>query len=540
MQRTHLHRTSALLGSLALIGAMIFALTLNLASGKATQRASSAPLVINEGFTNADEPGSLDPAVDYDNGGYDILSQMYDGLVRAVGSTTSRILPDLATSWSSSPNGLTWTFHLRPNVKFHDGTAVTAKAVQFTFNRLAKLKQGSFGDFTEIASVAAPNPLTVVFHLKYRFTSFLLSLTTPYGADIVSPTALLAHQVKHDLGTKWLSTHDAGSGPYELKSWTHGQQILLKRFPGYWAGWSGNHTNEVVFQFAASSATVRLGLQNGSVDAAIGLSNQDLAAFGQGSNVKVANYPSIFVQVVSFNTTQGPLKNRLVRLALAYSFDTAQFVKHVWGPGSMIARSYVPAGIPGYVALPHPYTFDLAKTHQLLQQAGYAKGLNLQAEVLTGDTQGALCLQIWKADLAKIGVNITIKVMPVSEFFALVSKATTAPAISQNVGWGLDYPDDSFTYNAWLNPHNFGTSGNYAYYNNPKVTALLLKARAAPTYAAGLAIYRRMLAITFNDAPYVPLVQLPAHIALSAHVHGYEYNIAYTPLYFNVYHMWKS
>ncbi len=146
----------------------------------------------------------MDPQIDYDLADATVLGNVYDGLVRATGSKTVTIVPDLATSWKESPDGKTWTFTLRNGVKFHDGTPVNAAAVQFTFQRLFKLNQGAVGDFSEISSVDAPNPTTVVFHLKTPFSAFLSSLTTLWGTGIVSPTAVKAHQVKGDLGQKWL------------------------------------------------------------------------------------------------------------------------------------------------------------------------------------------------------------------------------------------------------------------------------------------------------------------------------------------------
>ncbi len=98
-----------------------------------------------------------------------VLANVYDGLVRAVGSKVVTIVPDLATSWKESADGKTWTFKLRSGVKFHDGNTVDAAAVKFTFDRLIKLQTGAIGDFLEIASVDAPDPSTVVFHLSTSY-----------------------------------------------------------------------------------------------------------------------------------------------------------------------------------------------------------------------------------------------------------------------------------------------------------------------------------------------------------------------------------
>jgi peptide/nickel transport system substrate-binding protein len=509
-------------------------------SSATSGQVSNAPLVIDLGGGNS-EPSSLDPDADYDNGAYSILSQMYSHLVSASGTTTVSIHPDVATTWSQSTDGLTWTFHLRPNVKFHDGSAVNAKAVQFTFNRALTMKQGGWADFAMIKSVDAPDPLTVVFHLKYRFASFLNSLSSVYNGAIVSPTTLLKHQVNGDLGAKWLYDHDAGSGPYELVSWSHGQNVKLQKFPGYWKGWAGNHSSQVVYQFTAASATARLGLENGSIDAAIALSPQDFSALASSSSIGVQNHQSSFVQYLALNCTRGPLKNKLVRLALAYSMNPEQVAKVVWGGYATVAKSYAPMGIPGYVESPIQYTYDLAKAKQLLAQAGYANGFTVDAVIIAGDQPGSLVYQLWQADLTKLNIKLNIKPLPYPQFAKLQQKASTSPDIISNA-WGLDYASNFLIYNSFLNSKATSVMGNWAYYANPQVDALLSKVRseASADSPAALDLYRQIQQISYGEAPYIPMVQEPARIAIASRVHGYEYNLAETPYFFNVYDMWKS
>jgi peptide/nickel transport system substrate-binding protein len=518
-----------------LVGGLLAALQ----AAEAAPAVSSAALVIDLGGGNA-EPASLDPDVDYDNGAYDILSQMYSTLVTASGTTSVTIHPSLATSWTSSTNGLTWTFHLRPNVHFHDGAPLNAKAVQFSFDRALKLKQGGWADFSEVQSVDATSNLTVVFHLAYRFASFLDSLSSVYNGDIVNPD-VVKHQVGGDLGTKWLYDHDAGSGPYELVSWQHGASITLQKFPGYWGGWAGNHVSKVVYEFTAASATERLGLQSGSVDVAIGLSPQDFSALAHSSNITVQNNASSFVEYLALNVTQGPLKNKDVRLALAYSLDTPEIAKYVWAGYATVAKSYAPTGIPGYVASPVQYSYDLTKAAALLKSAGYAKGFSLDAYLITGDTPGTLIYELWQSALAKIHITLNIKPVPYPEFGGLQQKASTSPAVMSNA-WGLDYASDFAIYYQFLYSKETSVEGNFAYYGNPAVDALLLKARAEANVASpqALSLYSQIQALAYADAPYIPLVQEPARVALSDGVHGYQYNLGETVYDFNVYNMWKS
>jgi peptide/nickel transport system substrate-binding protein len=522
-------------------GLVAFAASSQASAAVTHAKVSTAPLVIDPAGDGGG-PESLDPQVDYDNDAFTFFPLMYDTLIRATGSTSVQIEPDLATSWTESAKGLTWTFHLRPNVKFHDGTPVNSSAVQFSFDRLLKLKQGGWADFAAIKSISTPGPLTVVFHLKYAFYPFLEDLGNANGAEIISPTALRAHQVKGDLGSKWLYDHDAGSGPYELANWTHGQSIELKAFAGYWGGWKGNHAKTVIFDFNAVSSTVRLGLQNGSVDAAQGLSPTDIGALAHGgSGVTVQNDPGGTVfSYLAFNTTWGPLKNADVRLALADSVPTSEIAKNIYQGEATAMDSYAPGHIPGYVASPSPYSLNLTRARQLLKKAGYDKGFTLPAVYLSGQTQTELSLEAWQAELSRLNIKLSVKVMPYSEFAGIQNNPKTSPPVMINT-WAEDYANSSNNvYFLWLYSKNSSVTGNFAFYKNPEVDKLLVQARSASSTTAALGLYKKILGITYAAAPYVPLVDFNAEIALGPKVHGYQYNLSLSQFYFDAYNMWVS
>ena len=320
---------------------------LAVAPGRTVPAQAAAPrLVIAVTY----EPATLDPQVNYDPPGLTILGNVYQTLVRASGETSATVVPDLATSWKASADGKTWTFRLRTGVRFHDGSVVDARAVQFTFNRLLKINQGGVSDFVPIQKVDAPSATTVVFHLKASFPSFLTSLTSLWGPGIVSPKTVLQHSVKNDLGQKWLYDHDAGSGPWTIARWAHGQQIVLAPFPGYYKGWSGPHVGEVVVQWPASSSTQRLGLEHGDIDIAMNLTPQDLDAVARENGIRVSEHTGQTIHFFGLNTTKGPLRSRLVRQALSYSMDYDGIVKAVYHGH---ARRMVGVGVKGAGKL-HP------------------------------------------------------------------------------------------------------------------------------------------------------------------------------------------
>ena len=499
-------------------------------------RAAAPPLVIDIGY----EPVTMDPQIDYDTAAAIVLGNVYDSLVRAQGAKSVKIVPDLATSWSSSPDGKTWTFKLRPGVTFHDGSSVNAKAVQFTFNRLFKLNQGAVGDFAAISSVDAPNPLTVVFHLKAPFPSFLTSLTSLWGPGIVSPKTVMAHQVKGDLGQKWLYEHDAGSGPWMIKQWTHNQRVDLLPFPGYWRGWSGSHVGEVIYQWPSESSTQRQALEHGDADIAMNMTPQDFDAVAKESGMHVENFVGQTIRDIRLNTTHGPLRNKLVRQALSYSFDYNSFVKAVFKGYAARMLGVGPTGLANYFPAAHPYTFDLKKAQALLAQAGYPHGFTLHVTWQAGDFQSAQMAQIWQAEAQPLGIVMKLQQLSSAQYNKEDQKASTMPDVFFGQ-WTMDYADDqqmywSYFYSKVLPP----ASGNVMYYKNPAVDALLVQAQQAPNADAQHALYAKALPIVYSDAPEIWAAQPDDRVALRDNVHGFSYNFLYSSYYYDLYALSKS
>ncbi len=503
---------------------------------QAPARAAAPPLVIDIGY----EPVTLDPQIDYDTAAAIVLGNVYDSLVRAEGSKTVKIVPDLATSWSQSSDGKTWTFKLRSGVKFHDGSTVDAKAVQFTFQRLFKLDQGAVGDYSSIERVDAPNPTTVVFHLKAPFPSFLTSLTSLWGPGVVSPKSVLAHQVKGDLGQKWLQDHDAGSGPWMVKQWTHGQRVDLVPFAGYWRGWSGQHVGEVVYQWPSASSTQRLGLEHGDVDIAMNMTPQDFNAVAKEPGLSVQSFTGQTIRDIRINTTHGPLRSKLVRQALSYSFDYNAFVKDVFKGYATRMVGVGPTGLANYFPAAHPYTFDLKKAQSLLAKAGYPHGFTVHVTWQAGDFQSQQMAQIWQAEVQPLGITMKLQQLSSAAYNQDTKKPSTEPDIFFGQ-WTMDYADDqqmywSYFYSKTLPP----ASSNVMYYKNPTVDKLLVQAQTAPNADAQHALYAKVLPIVYDDAPEIWAAQPDDRVALRNNVHGFAYNFLYSSYYYDLYALSKS
>jgi len=486
------------------------------------------------------EPNSLDPAVDYEIGATTVLATVYEGLVRAVGERDVKIVPDLATSWRPSADGKTWTFHLRPHVLFHDGSPVDAAAVKFSFDRLAGNKQGAAAVFSEVASVEVVDPLTVRFHLQYPFASFLSSLATVWGADIVSPKTVGNHTISAS-GTSYLDDHDAGSGPYTLVSWQRHQKIVLRAFPGYWGGWTGQHTATVTLLWPASSSTQRLELQQGALDATDNMSPQDFAAVGQGQGITVVDRTAQTIRDIRLNTAKGALRSKLVRQALSYAFDYDGVIRGVFQGHASRMRGIAPTGFENFIPAKRLYTFDLAKAKSLLAQAGYAgKPLSFTIAYLPDDRQAIQMGQIFQADLAKIGVTTKLQGIPGATYSQIDRKPSTSPDIWFGT-WGMDYADDAEEYWTFFYSKNTPPYGvNVFFYNDPTTDSQLVQARKATDAATAQRLYRSISDRVYDQALEIWPAQPDEIVAVRDNVHGYRYNYLYGFFYYPLYDMSKS
>jgi peptide/nickel transport system substrate-binding protein len=486
------------------------------------------------------EPSSLDPAVDFEVG-CNVYSSVYDGLVRATGSDKVRIVPDLATSWKATQHSSVWTFTLRRGVRFHDGSPVNAAAVKFSFQRLLSIKQGAYSLFSEIAKIDVVNPLTVRFHLKYGFAAFANSLTALCGPGIVSPKTARGHKVS-STGASYLNSHDAGSGPYMLATWQHGQRIVLRAFPGYWGGWSGRHVQTVVYTWPASSSTQRLQLEHGDLDATMNLSPRDFDAVANESGIHVVSHFAQTFRDIRINNTKPGLNNPLIRQALSYAFNYQGVVRGVYAGHAVRMLGVGARGLKNFIPAAHPYTYDLAKAQALIKQSGVSSNtLNYTIAYLPDDSQGIQIAQIYQADLAKIGIKTKLQGIPIATYGQLLNKPSTNPDIWIG-SWTMDYADNEEFYYLFFYSKNTPANGgaNLVYYSDPTTDRQLVAALHAPTALAAYRLYARACTRIYRAAAEVWTVQPNDRIAVRANIKGYQYNYLYGANFYPVYNMSRA
>jgi peptide/nickel transport system substrate-binding protein len=315
-------------------------------SGAASPSSGSRVLTV----ARDEQDMSLDPAVWYGAPGNDAETAVYEGLLKYQGSGTM-IVPNLATSYTVSSNGLTYTFHLRPGVTFHDGTAFNSAAAKFSWQREITIGQGASYMLADVVSMATPGPLTFVVDLKTPNNAFLDYMCSPYAPKFVSPTAVKAHAGKDD-GQTWLQTHDAGTGPYVLQDVVLNQSEKLVAYPGYWGPKPYYTTIKIVI--IPSETTQVLELESGQLDMiTAGLNPGDLKQLSGNSKFTVSYYPAEWTTYVMLNPHKGVFTNQKLRAATMAALNAKIITEGARGPAGTVPTQYspydmLPAGIADY------------------------------------------------------------------------------------------------------------------------------------------------------------------------------------------------
>ena len=310
----------------------------------------------------AADPQTLDPAITIDNNDWTVTYPSYQRLVKYKPGSTE-VEGDLSTGWKASEDQKEWTFTLADNAKFSDGTPVTAEAVKLSFERLLKLGQGPSEAFPKDLKIDAVDDHTVKFTLSQPFAPFLYTLAND-GASIINPAVLKANAADDARG--FLAQNTAGSGPFMLKSWQKGQQLILIPNP-HWQG-EKPHFKRVSVKIIGESASRRLQLSRGDLDIADSLPVDQLAALKQEGKVAVAEYPSLRVTYLYLNNGKAPLNQVDLRRAISWATDYQGMVKGILSGNGKQMRGPIPEGMWGFDATAMQYSFDEAKAKAALEK----------------------------------------------------------------------------------------------------------------------------------------------------------------------------
>jgi peptide/nickel transport system substrate-binding protein len=288
-----------------------------------------------------------DPDIYYANNGTAIMINAYEGLVQYENNTdTVKIAPRLAETWEVNPTHDVYTFHLRKGVTFHDGTPFTSAAVDVAFKRRIAVKGGAAYMVEAVKSVATPDDHTAVITLNEPNTAFLSYLASPFGPKMESPKGLAANAGSDDAQT-YLSSHDLGTGPYQLTTAQTGVKYELTQYDGYWGPKSP--FKKVELPVYTDESALELAFDNGTVDTIVAsLPSSSLDKYAGKADVSNYFLPTLQGALVTVNPSHEFFKTADARVAFLKSIDQSALVSQVLGKRSEVATTmYAKGMIPG-------------------------------------------------------------------------------------------------------------------------------------------------------------------------------------------------
>ena len=437
-------------------------------------------------------PTNLDPRIGTDAFSERIDKLIFDALVQR--DETFNVQPWIAKSWEV-PDPLTYIFHLRDDVYFHDGRQLTSADVKWTIDSIltSKVRSPKIGTYKYVDRIDAPDSQTVVFHLKEPYSSLLWNLADG-GIGIVEAGA-----------TDEVARHPVGSGPYQFASAAPDRNVVLVRNERYWGAKA--NIPRLYFNVVPDDTTRALELRKGSADAAINSLNPDtILTLEDDPKLKVDKAPGTVYSYLALNLRDPILRDVRVRQAIAYSMDRGPLVHYLWHDMVRPAASVLPSQHWAFNGDVPQYEHDVAKARQLLDEAGYkpdADGVRLHVTMKTStDGNSRLLAAVLQQQLRQAGIALDIRTY---EFATLYSDVVKGAFQLYSLRWiGGNEDPDIFDY--IFGSESFPPkAANRSYYSNATVDALVRDARYSTVQEQRRKDYFKIQQQVAEDLPYINL-----------------------------------
>ena len=509
-------------------------------------------------FTVGDfgDPVNLDSMAVTDGISFRVITQGCEGLL-AFDGTSVEVIPNLATSWETSDDGLTWVFQLRDDVMFHDGTPFNAEAVAWNFNRWGLTDHpahypeinfeyydyfyGGKDDESVIANVEATGEFEVTFTLRQPNGVFLTNMA-PTMTSIHSPSAIEASGPSYGSPEVGFSC----TGPFQFSEWQLGEKVVLERNPDYWGEISGNIDRIVYLPIADNSARFAA-LQAGEIDWFEQPNVEDIATIEASEDAYIQIRPPLNVLYTAFNFRVKELQDVRVRRAIAMSFDYEAIVEAFYPPGAVVAKTQVPPSLWGFNDDVPFNAYDPEGAQALLAEAGYPDGIS-EMTIMGVDDEGNITDEVvetrpftlWyqpvvrpynpdgqaigeamTSFLADIGIQATLETRDWGDYLTL-NREGELYGLYQ-LGWSADTPDpDNFTGTFFINTDT--PYKNAGWYQNIELDTILREARAMSSQAEREPLYKEADQMLYDDVARLWIAHTGVPLAMRTCITGYNAN----------------
>ena len=460
----------------------------------------------------------------FDNSRIATRLNFYDGIYRWL-DNPPQLKPWLAESHTISPDGLTYTFKLKPGAKFHDGTEITADDVVYSIERIIALNKGPAALFTPVIKAGSTKALdkhTVAFNLSKPAAIFL---STVPEISIVNSALVKKNEKDSDWGTAWLAKNDAGSGSFKVERYDPAVGVVGVRFADHFAGWEGLKPPErIELRTIREQTSQLLALKKGDVDALDGyLPADQIETLRKDPKVQIMEQPSMRLFVLHINNQRPPFDNVHVRRAISYAFDYSAFIKDILHGTVDRNPAPVPKNLWGYPEDAKGYEFDIVKAKEELAKSGVKFDRPVAIHTLVGLSQSEQAATIMQSGLRQLGIESKIVAETWPTLAGKAQKNETTPDIWTN--WiSTFYADPNNWVGEMYNSRNWGTWKTGSWYKNPKVDALLDEAYTVTDKTARERAYQQAAEQVVEDAASVFIYNTKWYGPFSARVKSFRFS----------------
>lgn len=442
------------------------------------------------------QPEALDPIAMSSAPAATVSEHMTESLVYL--APNGDLVPALATAWEAAADGRSWTLTLRQGVTFHDGAPFNAEAVKINLDRfLSPESRAPFAFLlSEVESIQVVGEYQVRLTLKRPFAPIISHLSHSF-IGMLSPRQIAATPA----GTA--VDRPVGTGPYRFVEWVRGERIVMERNDTYWGQVPA--IRRAVFRFIPEDAARVVALETGEADAIMRVPPADAPRLAAAANIEVEYPSSVRVIYVGFNTSRAPFNDVRVRQAVNYAVNKDAIVNSVLRGAAAASNAPVVPAVFGHDAA-GPYPYDPARARQLLAEAGFPNGFEVNLYHPTGRYMlDATVAEAVQGMLREVGIRANLQTMEWSSYLSTMRRKPAEAVQDMHMfGWGTVTLDADYGLFALLHSSQWADGGwNTSYYKNDAVDALLNEARTISDRNRRAQMYGEAIRTIWNDAPWL-------------------------------------
>jgi peptide/nickel transport system substrate-binding protein len=423
---------------------------------------------------------SFDPHVGKETAAVQVTNHIFDTLLEVDG-VTGELKAQIAESWEQTSD-VTYKFHIRKGIKFHDGSELTAEDVKYSLERaIATPAVAYIVDF--ISDVKVEDPYTVVMTTRAPYAPALRNLAVPFAAIV--PKAYVEADKDRFI------RQPVGSGPYRFVSWSQSDQVRLEAFADYYAGPA--KTKNLVMKVIPEASQRTIALETGELDLSYDITPSDIKLIEANGALTVYRSPPLTCFYVSMNLRKKPWDNKLVRQAVSHAVDRQLIIDTVLNGLGQAADAIIAPAVYGYYSTGvDEYDPELSK--KLLAQAGYPNGFSCTLWVNNNQERVEVCQAIVEM-LREVGITAKLEVL---EFGAFIQRSSNGEHDLAYFGWITSTKDGDYTYYSLEHSSQQGPAGNRSFIADPEVDRMINTGRSSMDDAVRKEAYKE-LAIYLAD-----------------------------------------